>query len=72
MIVGSFIPFAATAANRKKSGDPRPSLEERYPDHAHYVEAVRAAAKELCDERLLLDEDVERYVAAARQSQIRK
>jgi hypothetical protein len=27
---GSFIPFAATAAERLPSGDPRPSLEERY------------------------------------------
>ena len=72
MIVGSFIPFAATAAERKKTGDPRPSLEERYPDHAHYVEAVRTAAKELNDDRLLVDEDVERYVANAEQSQIGK
>jgi hypothetical protein len=72
MIVGSFIPFAATAAERKKTGDPRPSLEERYPDHAHYVEAVRTAAKELNNDRLLVDEDVERYVANAEQSQIGK
>ena len=72
MIVGSFIPFVATAAERKKTGDPRPSLEERYPDHAHYVEAVRTAAKELNNDRLLVDEDVERYVANAEQSQIGK
>ena len=72
MIVGSFIPFAATAAERKKTGDPRPSLEERYPSHSHYVEAVRTAAEELRDERLLLDEDVARYVNIAERSEIGK
>ncbi|MFT4562062.1 MAG: hypothetical protein ACI9BW_001805 [Gammaproteobacteria bacterium] len=65
MIVGSFIPFATTAAERKKTGDPRPSLEERYPTHADYVEAVRAAVSELSEQRLLLNEDVQRYVAGA-------
>ena len=65
MIVGSFIPFATTAAERKKTGDPRPSLEERYPTHADYVEAVRTAASELSEQRLLLNEDVQRYVAGA-------
>ena len=28
---GQFIPFAATEAERRAAGDPRPSLEERYP-----------------------------------------
>ena len=34
---GSFVPFARTRAEREASGDPRPSIEERYPSH----EAVR-------------------------------
>lgn len=72
MIVGSFIPFATTDAERKKTDDPRPSLEERYPTHADYVEAVRTAASELYDQRLLLDEDVERYVASAEASSVGK
>ncbi len=65
MIVGSFIPFAATAKERAAKGDPRLSLQERYPSHEHYVDAVARAASELQKQRLLLAEDVERYVAVA-------
>jgi hypothetical protein len=65
MVVGSFIPFAQTLEERSASGDPRLSIEERYPSHADYVDAVRRAATKLHDERLLLDEDVERYITAA-------
>jgi hypothetical protein len=72
MIVGSFLPFATTAAERKKTGDPRPSLEERYPTHVYYVEAVRTAASELYDQRFLLNEDVERYVASAKAASVGK
>lgn len=72
MLVGSYIPFAATAAERKKTDDPRLSLEERYGNHADYVEAVRAAANNLKEQRLLLEEDVERYVAKAKASDIGK
>jgi hypothetical protein len=37
------VPFARTRAERMANNDPRPSLEERYHDHAGYVEAVKAA-----------------------------
>jgi len=70
MAVGFYIPFAATAKERRKTGDPRLSLEERYPSHEHYVKAVARAATELQNERLLLAEDVERYLAAAVASQV--
>ena len=33
LLNGSFIPFAKTKAERIASGDPRPSLEERYGSH---------------------------------------
>ena len=62
---GQQIDFAATRAERLANGDPRPSLEERYPDPGAYVRAVAAAARDLARERLLLDEDVERIVADA-------
>jgi hypothetical protein len=42
--VGGMVPFAVTKAERKANKDRRPSLEERYKDHAGYVAAVRAAA----------------------------
>ena len=32
MAVGFYIPFAATAKERRETGDPRLSLEERYPE----------------------------------------
>ncbi len=63
---GSFIPFARTRAERLAAGDPRPSLEERYGDHAGYVRAVQQAVERLVADGLLLPEDAERYVEAAR------
>ena len=69
---GSYVPFAATQAERSATGDPRPSLEERYSSHEGYVKAVRQAARELVDERFLLDEDAERFIAEAEASHILK
>jgi hypothetical protein len=62
---GQRIPFAKTKAARVAAGDPRPSLEERYPNHVVYVALVRAAAEELEAQRLLLDADVQGYIQAA-------
>jgi alpha/beta hydrolase family protein len=67
---GQAIPFAATAADRAASGDPRPSIEERYPSHQGYVDQVRAAAEALAQRRFLLQEDVDRFVQAAQASSI--
>lgn len=61
----STIPFAKTAADRQASGDPRPSLAERYGSKAEYVSKVQAAAQALVDQRLLLQEDVATYVQSA-------
>ena len=60
------IAFAATKAERIAAGDPRLSLEERYAAHDEYVRQVTAAARQLVGERFLLEEDVARYVEAAR------
>lgn len=62
---GSTLPFAATLAARRASGDPRLSLQERYSSKAEYVSKVQAAAQALVGERLLLQEDVAAYVEAA-------
>jgi hypothetical protein len=62
---GGVVPLAATRAERMAAGDPRPSVEERYPDAAAYAGAVRAAAERLVAERLLLAEDAQAMVAAA-------
>ena len=63
---GAFVPFARTKAERESSGDPRPSIEERYADHADYAAKIEAACRQRVAERLMLQEDLERYVAAAK------
>lgn len=54
---GMFLPLPETAAEAAEAGDPRPSLEELYGNHGGYVSAVRAHARELVRDRLLLQED---------------
>jgi hypothetical protein len=62
---GQRIPFAQTKAARLAAGDPRLSIDERYRDHATYVSLVTQAAAKLEAERLMLDADVQAYIAAA-------
>lgn len=69
---GQKIDFAKTKAERLASGDPRLSIEERYPTREQYVSAVTRAAKALHQERLLLDEDVQRYVERAEKTTVGK
>jgi len=69
---GSFIPFTRTKAERLASGDPRPSLEERYGTHEKYVALVRAAAERLVRGRFLLQGDAERLIAQAEASRVLK
>jgi hypothetical protein len=63
---GIYLPFARTQAEREQTGDPRPSLEERYHGRDDYVAKVTAAADALVAARLLLPEDRDRSVAAAK------
>ncbi|HUB16374.1 MAG TPA: alpha/beta hydrolase domain-containing protein [Acetobacteraceae bacterium] len=67
-VQGSFVPFAATEAERMRAGDPRRSIEERYGSHGAWAARVTAAAEQLVAERLLLREDADRLIAAARES----
>jgi hypothetical protein len=67
---GQQIDFAKTKAERIAKDDPRPSLEERYPNHATYVDSIAAAARQLQHNRLLLDEDVQVYIRRARDSKV--
>ncbi|MBL9117636.1 MAG: hypothetical protein JNJ83_21700 [Verrucomicrobiaceae bacterium] len=62
---GMFIPFAKTKAEREKTGDPRLSLEERYPTREAYLSRFKAAAQKLHEDCFLLEEDVERIVERA-------
>jgi hypothetical protein len=62
---GQFIPFANTQAERLAAGDPRLSIQERYPSHNAYVRVVTQAATRLVQRRFLLHEDKERIVEEA-------
>jgi hypothetical protein len=69
-LLGSFIPFAPTKSERRRAGDPRPSVEERYRNRAQYVQQFSHAARLLVERRLLLPEDAERMIAEAKRSRI--
>lgn len=62
---GSFLPFAKDAAARALSGDPRPSVSERYRDEADYLQRYTAALDGLIRERYLLAEDRAALLARA-------
>lgn len=68
---GSFVPFAATKAERDAVGDTRPSLQERYPTKDAYVDAVKQAGDRLAAQRLMLPGDVVRLVAEAEAKGVR-
>jgi hypothetical protein len=67
-IQGSMIPFAATEAERQRAGDPRPSLAARYASREAWAEKLAAVAGRLVADRLLMPEDADRLVTAARES----
>jgi hypothetical protein len=62
---GSYIPLPETLEERRATDDPRRSITERYPDPAAYVRAITAAARDLVEAGLMLEEDVERAASAA-------
>jgi hypothetical protein len=55
--VGSYVPLARTAEERKKSGDPRKSIAERYASREDYVGRFTRALDELVAARWILAED---------------
>ena len=61
-LVAGYIPFARTKAERLASGDPRLSIEERYPDAATYYSAAVKQANLLVQQRFLLPEDAVRLL----------
>jgi hypothetical protein len=67
---GQHILFKATKAERMAAGDPRLSLEERYKDHDGYVQAVTKATQALEKRRLLLPDDVRRFIEQAQASPV--
>ena len=68
---GSFIPFAATKAERIAAGDPRLSIEERYPTKDVYLAAFKKAADDLVAKRFLLPDDADALVKSAESEGVR-
>ena len=71
-LFGGFIPFARTKVERTASGDPRPSLEERYTDHAGFVAKVKAATARSQTDGWLLPDDAARIIGQAEASDVLK
>ena len=69
-LLGSFIHFAKTKAERNKLHDPRLSLKERYKNHNDYVKKVSGAARILVDQRYLLPDDAERTIKEAKKRRV--
>ena len=68
--VGGFIPFATTKDERLASGDPRPSLEERYQTHDGYVAALSAAAQSVVRDGYLRQMDADAMIKQAEASRV--
>ena len=67
---GGYVPFAVTQAERLKTGDPRPSVEERYGTLEGYACVVQHAANQAVTDRFLLRDDADRLIASAAQSHV--
>jgi hypothetical protein len=65
-LLGSYIPFPRTRAEREANGDPRLSIEERYANVDEYLARVRSAATELIRQRYMLEEDLDAVMERAR------
>jgi hypothetical protein len=61
------MPFARTLAERLATGDPRPSIAERYTTVGNYQFAAAQIAKRMVAQRFLLVEDAQRVVNQALQ-----
>jgi Alpha/beta hydrolase domain len=64
-LMGSYIPFARTKAEREQARDPRLSIEERYHSRDEYLKRVQQAADALVTDGFLLVEDVPMIVKHA-------
>jgi len=64
-LLGGYIPFASTKAEREKARDPRLSVEERYQSREQYLKLVQEAAAPLVKDGYLLADDVPAIVKHA-------
>jgi hypothetical protein len=59
---GQYIPFQSTKAARTTAGDPRPSVQERYPSFGEYRAKVVVAVDQLVRDRFLICDDTQDMV----------
>jgi hypothetical protein len=64
-LLGSYVAFSATTAEREQANDPRPAIEERYPGREKYLALVQEAGAALVKDRYLLGEDLAAVVRRA-------
>ena len=64
-VYGSYLAFPVTQSEAAERDDPRESVQSRYPTNEAYVTLVGVAVNELVEQRLLLAEDAERFIALA-------
>jgi hypothetical protein len=64
-LLGSYIPFARTKAEREERNDPRPSIAERYASRNAYLDQINASVAALVKDGFLLADDVPVVVARA-------
>jgi hypothetical protein len=64
-LLGSYVPFASTRAERERTHDPRLSIEERYASREQYLKQVQDAATSLVKDGYVLAEDVPSIVKRA-------
>jgi hypothetical protein len=64
-LIGGYVPFAKTRAERLAAEDPRASLEERYGTQQGYACVVRKAVDREVARRLLLPADARKLVEQA-------
>ena len=64
--IGSYFPFARTAAEREQNNDARLSIAERYRDKSDYLGRVTEAALDLIEERYLLAADLPEVIQRAK------
>jgi len=64
-LLGSYIPFASSAAKREEKKDPRAAIVERYSSRDAYLEAVNKAGRKLISDRYLLNEDLQALIERA-------
>ena len=57
-MIGSYIPFPVSRADRAQTRDPRPTIISRYGNRPEYLRRVHEAANQLVQERYVLQQDV--------------